>query len=115
MLKFTVRFTPVHLFTCVAKAVKSRRSRELLTNIAIELLNHQIKANGSLELNKSFHILSSTGFPYLEKHGDYRLFNIELVKAMIAITSLIMAIWPNMKGAADFSLLFKKNKILGSV
>ena len=82
--------------------------KQLLTNIAIELLNHQIK--GSLELNESFHILSSTGFPYLEKHGNYHLFNIELVKALIAITSLIMAIWPNMKGAADFSLLFKKNK-----
>ena len=29
MLKFTVHVTAVHLFTCVAKAVTSRRSREL--------------------------------------------------------------------------------------
>ena len=29
MLKFTVHITAVHLFTCVAKAVTSRRSREL--------------------------------------------------------------------------------------
>ena len=29
MLKFTVHLTAVHLFTCVAKAVTSRRSREL--------------------------------------------------------------------------------------
>ena len=29
MLKFTVHTTAVHLFTCVAKAVTSRRSREL--------------------------------------------------------------------------------------
>ena len=28
MLKFTVHITAVHLFTCVAKAVTSRRSRE---------------------------------------------------------------------------------------
>ena len=30
MLKFTVHFTAVHLFTCVAKAVTSRRSREYM-------------------------------------------------------------------------------------
>ena len=29
MLKFTFHFTAVHLFTCVAKAATSRRSREL--------------------------------------------------------------------------------------
>ena len=29
ILKFTVHTTAVHLFTCVAKAVTSRRSREL--------------------------------------------------------------------------------------
>ena len=29
MLKFTVHITAVHLFTCVAMAVTSRRSREL--------------------------------------------------------------------------------------
>ena len=30
MLKFTVHITAAHLFTCVAKAVTSRRSRELI-------------------------------------------------------------------------------------
>ena len=32
MLKFTVHITAVHLFTCVAKAVTSQRSRELPGN-----------------------------------------------------------------------------------
>ena len=32
MLKFTVLITAVHLFTCVAKAVTSRRSREYVEN-----------------------------------------------------------------------------------
>ena len=32
MLKFTVHFTAVHLFTCVAKAVTSRRSREYFSH-----------------------------------------------------------------------------------
>ena len=31
MLKFTVHITAVHLFTCVAKAVTSRRSREFVS------------------------------------------------------------------------------------
>ena len=29
MLKFTVHITAIHLFTCVAKAVTSRQSREM--------------------------------------------------------------------------------------
>ena len=32
MLMFTVHITAVHLFTCVAKAVTSRQSRESLKN-----------------------------------------------------------------------------------
>ena len=32
MLKFTVHITAVHLFTCVAMAVTSRRSREFIKN-----------------------------------------------------------------------------------
>ena len=34
MLKFTAHFTSVHLFTCVAKAVMSRRYRELMLKIS---------------------------------------------------------------------------------
>ena len=33
MLKFTVHTTAVHLFTCVAKAVTSRRSRDLDSDV----------------------------------------------------------------------------------
>ena len=35
MLKFTVHITAVHLFTCVAKAVTSRRSRELINALCL--------------------------------------------------------------------------------
>ena len=35
MLKFTVHLTAVHLFTCVAKAVTSRRSREYMKQTII--------------------------------------------------------------------------------
>ena len=56
MLKFTVYITGVHLFTCVAKAVTSRRSRELElwfwtfgavcihANIAIQLASRNFRA-----------------------------------------------------------------------
>ena len=39
MLKFTVHVTAVHLFTCVAKAVTSRRSREWRGRVSLKLNN----------------------------------------------------------------------------
>ena len=91
--------------------------KQLLTSTAIKLLIGQIegefysKVMTALNLDESFHTLSTTDFPYLANiFSNYCFLNIELVKTVIAIKRLIQAIWPNMKGTAEFSLLFKKNK-----
>ena len=54
MLKFTVHITPVHLFTCVAMAVTSRRSREFLESQSV--------ATGGLIMNPDLGLIKSRSF-----------------------------------------------------
>ena len=55
--------------------------------------------------------MSSTGFPFFANKAILVFLTLvySRIKTAIAIRSLIKAIWPSMKGAAEFSL-FEMNK-----
>ena len=61
MLKFTVHITAVHLFTCVAKAVTSRQSREFLCK-TVKTLSAPVTGFGSIEekLSNTFDVSVAT-------------------------------------------------------